>query len=132
MPDQSLIFDTILSSISSLVSGGASTTTYILLALIPVCIAVAIREIYCWFLKQNKIVSKLERVEKQLIKSNQQLDKQTEVLGEILKVQKSALEKSSSTGFVANTPGDYSKQEIQNNSEERAEPKSLGDRKFSL
>ncbi len=39
---------------------------YALLGLVPVCILISIREFSCWFWKVNKIVGRLDRIEKQL------------------------------------------------------------------
>ena len=74
MLDQLINFPEILAAFQDILSGQASMTTYIVIALIPVCIGVAIREIWCWFNKQSKLVSKMERIEKQLIKTNQLLE----------------------------------------------------------
>ncbi len=40
---------------------------YLLIALIPLCILVSIREFTCWFWKINKIVDCLERIEERLM-----------------------------------------------------------------
>lgn len=132
--EQLILSQTILDALKGLLSGDASTTTYIIVALIPLCIAVAIREIWCWFFKQSKLVSKMERVEKQLIKTNVQLDRIHDLLGKVLEERKVSAastppkEKESSP----NASYDYGSPRDKYNPDERAEPKSLGDRKFSL
>ena len=39
---------------------------YGLLALIPICMLITVREMSCWFWKINKLVDRLERIEVQL------------------------------------------------------------------
>lgn len=129
MLDLLILFQPIIDSLQGLLTGDASTTTYLILALIPVCILIAIREIWCWFIKQNKLVSKMEKIEKQLKKTNQLL----EGLGNELREDRVAqVNGAPSKEFVPSTPKNYDRPSTQEHPEVRTEPKSLGDRKFSL
>jgi len=44
------------------------TWVYILILIIPFCMALSFRELMCWFWKVNKVVGKLERIDKSLQK----------------------------------------------------------------
>lgn len=39
---------------------------YALMALVPICVLITIREFFCWFWKINKLISRLERIDKNL------------------------------------------------------------------
>ncbi len=130
--DQLIFSQTILETFRGLLTGEASTTTYIIVALIPLCIAVAIREIWCWFFKQSAFVSKMVRVEKQLVKTNVQLDRIHDLLSKVLEDRQHKTNNNIPKEFVPTTQKDYSSPMAQHDPDERAEPKSLGDRKFSL
>ena len=132
MLDQLINFQDLYSALQGLLSGQASMTTYIIIALIPVCISVAIREMWCWFNKQSKLVSKMERVEKQLIKTNQLLENLGKVLKEERQPSSGNKPETKSKEFIPTTPNDYSKAQEVSQEDLRVEPKSLGDRKFSL
>lgn len=121
--DQLLIFQTLLDSFKDLLSGGASSTTYLILAFVPICILVAIREIWCWFLKQNKLVSRMEKIEKHLKTTNNLLEKISSTL-----IENQTTPYRSTPEFKPSKPQDYSKPQ----EEERSEPKSLGERKYTI
>jgi hypothetical protein len=54
------------SSLSALFGGEISTTALILLGVVPICIALFIRELVCWFYKVNGFLRRLNRIETQL------------------------------------------------------------------
>ena len=41
---------------------------YCLLALVPLCILITIRELTCWFLKTNKTLGRLDRLESRIVR----------------------------------------------------------------
>ena len=53
------------------------TWVYILVVVIPFCMALSFREFMCWFWKLNKVVSRLERIDKSLRQLEQVMSKQT-------------------------------------------------------
>lgn len=57
----------IIDLMSSLADGSASWFVYALIVLIPFSILIAIREAYCWFNKVNKVVSRLEGLDKRIL-----------------------------------------------------------------
>lgn len=130
--DQLIFSQTILEAVKGLLSGEASTVTYIVVALIPLCIAIAVREIWCWFFKQTKLVSKMERVEKQLVKTNIQLGRIHDLLGKVLEERNMSSASAAAKEPAPKATYDYGSPKDKYDPEERAEPKSLGDRKFSL
>lgn len=54
------------SSLTALFGGEISTTSLIVLALVPICLALFIRELVCWFYKVNGFLRRLNRIENQL------------------------------------------------------------------
>ena len=54
------------SQFSGLLSGEISTTSIILLSLVPLCIALFVRELLCWFYKVNGVIRRINRLETQL------------------------------------------------------------------
>ncbi len=57
----------IVNLISSLADGSAPWFVYALIVLIPFSILIAIREAYCWFNKVNKVVNRLEKLDKRIL-----------------------------------------------------------------
>lgn len=51
-----------------LLIGNQPWWVYCLLALVPLCILITIRELTCWFLKTNKTLGRLERLESRILR----------------------------------------------------------------
>jgi hypothetical protein len=58
------MIDQVLNSIPS----DQPVWVYALVALIPFCMMLALREFVCWFWKLNALVSRLDRIEKSVLK----------------------------------------------------------------
>lgn len=54
------------SRFAGLFDGELSTTTLVLLSLIPLCVALFVREVLCWFYKVNGLLRRINRLEAHL------------------------------------------------------------------
>ncbi|HMO17436.1 MAG TPA: hypothetical protein PKA63_04890 [Oligoflexia bacterium] len=60
------LFQEFIDGTSQIFTGKAPWWVYLLIALIPVCILVTVREVSCWFFKVNKFLRKVDRIDKRL------------------------------------------------------------------
>lgn len=53
--------------LASFVSGQEQWWVYCLALFLPLCVFLSIREAICWFFKVNKLVNRLERIERAIL-----------------------------------------------------------------
>jgi hypothetical protein len=64
------LFEQLFSYFNQTIRGEAPLWLYVVLALIPICVIIAVRETFCWFFKVNGINRRLDRLDKRLMVLN--------------------------------------------------------------
>ena len=72
----------IVELVNRILSGNAEWWVYAIILFIPFSVMIAVREAYCWFNKINKVVSRLERLDKRFKNLNQTLEELVRVLAQ--------------------------------------------------
>jgi len=68
------IFQIFLEPLQNVVSGKADWWIYAIILFIPFSVMIAIREGYCWFNKVNKVINRLERLDRRFHNLNNTLE----------------------------------------------------------
>jgi hypothetical protein len=81
------LFEQLFLYVNQTIKGEAPLWVYFILALIPICILVAVRESFCWFFKVNRISRRLDRLDKRMMVLNGSVE-------EIVMILKQEIQKS--------------------------------------
>lgn len=105
------LIEEILGYVQLTLRGDAPLLVYFVLAFIPLCILVAIRETFCWFFKISKISRKVDKLDKRLMVLNGSVEEIVRIMKyEIQKNKVHAGKASAHSGIQKDSTPDMSKQ----------------------